>query len=194
MRGKKSGAAPLHAYLPLLRYTPHMPTTHPTILAIATLTFLPLAGCQDNSAPNSAPKCVSHQPEGVDWAVTSHGLSTTLFIEGGGGWEGNFVLVEVTVENRSDSESTIYWGHRLVDGDGYLYQYETGPCLQLDVAYGGDSACMAAPTLNPWQSERGVLVYDVNELTSAPFSLRVYDSPAVFDESDFSCASVLPVL
>jgi hypothetical protein len=144
-----------------------------------------------SSTTPSVPECTAFSPEDSEWEVTVHGMSTATHIPGGSGWDGRFVIVDLTLENTATSEATIYWGQRLVDGDGLIYLDEVGPCLQLDETYGGSSACLSTPTLNPLQTQRGVLVFDVDDLSSTPMALQVYADPFTLDEASPACRSQL---
>jgi hypothetical protein len=149
------------------------------------------ASAGPQGASQSPGSCSAHTPDGEEWEITVHGMSTSTYIEGGSGWSGQFVIVDLTLRNTSRSEQTIYWASRLVDGAGLFYESEIGPCLQMDIDFGGDSTCMSAPTINPEQSQRGVLVFDVNDLAATSFALRVYAGMGVWDEDDYSCVSTL---
>ncbi len=129
--------------------------------------------------------------EFAEYSVNVTGYYITTYISGGSGWNGNFVVVELKMKNNLGEERVIYWDQRLEDADGYLYNNEVGPCLQLDSTYGGNSTCLNAEEFNPMEEIEGVIVFDVNDLDKAPFYLRLYGDWPIWDVEDYFCKVLL---
>lgn len=163
------------------------------VIALGFMTIVATGGDSGGGGDNGGDEPANRICEQGKWvdfteySVKVTGYYTTTYISGGSGWNGNFVVVDLEMKNNLSEERVIYWGNRLEDDNGYLYNNEIGPCLQLDSDFGGTSTCLNAEEFNPIETISGLIVFDVNSLDDSPFYLRLYENFPIWDDNDYYC-------